>query len=281
VALSIQWAYGRLMAALLHPTYLPFTVDQLRGHFAPVLGTGELDRHLTYYLASLEQAKVHADLVRRGVNPTPAQTRLGRQLEKDERFWLATALMSLYHQDGGSGRGERFGRLLERAGLCPPSSFDGWAAALAGPLELFFEVNLPSPPSYRAWLRDHLDERVPIPYLREKAEASGSRLEGATKADAMLVARGTGSTAGSCPHTRIGMARSSSSTCPTALARNWLKSLNDWDGPAGRIATPWSQVRARGLQSTLEYMRMRSSELPLPPSFRRPQGGMSGCSVLG
>jgi hypothetical protein len=74
----------------------------------------------------------------------------------------------------------------------PPSSFDGWAAALAGPLELFFEVNLPSPPSYRAWLRDHLDERVPIPYLREKAEASGSRLEGATKADAMLVARGTG-----------------------------------------------------------------------------------------
>jgi hypothetical protein len=91
VALSIQWAYGCLMAALLHPTYLPFTVDQLRGHFAPVLGTGELDRHLTYYLASLEQAKVHADLVRRGVNPTPAQTRLGRQMEKDERFWLATA----------------------------------------------------------------------------------------------------------------------------------------------------------------------------------------------
>src|ERR1017187_9767499 len=79
------------MAALLHPTYLPFTVDQLRGHFAPVLGTGELDRHLTYYLASMEQAKVHADLVRRGVNPTPAQTRLGRQMEKDEGFWLATA----------------------------------------------------------------------------------------------------------------------------------------------------------------------------------------------
>jgi hypothetical protein len=37
-------------------------------------------------------------------------------MEKDERFWLAKALMSLYHQDGGSGRGERFGRLLERAG---------------------------------------------------------------------------------------------------------------------------------------------------------------------
>jgi hypothetical protein len=55
--LSIQWAYGCLMAALLHPTYLPFTVDQLRGHFAPVPGTGELDRHLTYYLASLEQRR--------------------------------------------------------------------------------------------------------------------------------------------------------------------------------------------------------------------------------
>ena len=192
VALSTRWAYGGLVATLLHPTYLPFTADQLRGHFAPVLGAGELDRHLTYYLASVEQAKMYADLIGRGIKPTPAQTRLGRQMEKDERFWLATALISLYHQDGGTARGETFGRLLERGGLCPPSSFDGWAAALAGPLELFFEVNLPSPPSYRAWLRDHLNERVPIPYLREKAETSGSRLEGATKADAMLLAPGTG-----------------------------------------------------------------------------------------
>jgi hypothetical protein len=85
-------------------------------------------------------------------------------MEKDERFWLATALMSLYHADGGSGRGQLFARLLERASLRPPSGFPRWEDALAGALDLFFEVNLPSPASYRAWLRDHLGERAPIPY---------------------------------------------------------------------------------------------------------------------
>jgi hypothetical protein len=180
------------MAALLHPTYLPFTADQLRGHFAPVLNAGEPDRHLRYYQASVEQADAYADLIARGKRPTPAQTRLGRQMEKDERFWLATALMSLYHQGGSSGRPEAFGRLLECGGLHPPSPFDRWAGALTSPLELFFEVNLPAPASYRDWLHDHLDERVPIPYLRENAQTAGTRLEGTTKTDALLIAPATG-----------------------------------------------------------------------------------------
>ena len=120
------------MADLLHPTYLPFTADQLREHFAPVVRAGEKDRHLTYYRASLDQAKEYAELIRRGMKPTPAQTRLGRQMEKDERFWLATALMSLYYADGGSARVEAFAHLLERAGLQPRSGFPRWEDALAG-----------------------------------------------------------------------------------------------------------------------------------------------------
>jgi hypothetical protein len=120
------------MADVLHHTYLPFTAEQLREHFAPVLGPGERDRHLRYYLASVEEARKYDELIRRGEKPTPAQTRLGRQMEKDERFWLATALMSLYHADGGSGRGELFARLLERAGLRPPPGFPRWEDALAG-----------------------------------------------------------------------------------------------------------------------------------------------------
>jgi hypothetical protein len=175
-----------------HPKYLPFTADQLREHFAPVGGTGEKDRHLTYYRASVDQAKKYAELIRCGNKPTPAQTRLGRQMEKDERFWLATALMNLYHADGDSTRVEAFARLLERAGLHPRSGFPRWEDALAGPLELFFEVHLPSPRRYRGWLRDHLDERTPIPYLKEKAAAPRSRLEGQTKADAILLSRHTG-----------------------------------------------------------------------------------------
>ena len=180
------------MAHVLHHTYLPFTADQLREHFAPVLAAGERDRHLRYYQASVEEARKHDELIRGGDRPTRAQTRLGRQMEKDERFWLATALMSLYHADGGSGKAELFARLLERAGLRPPPSFPRWENALAGALELFFEVNLPSPGSYRAWLREHLGDRTPIPYLKEQAEAPGARLEGTTKADAMLLAPATG-----------------------------------------------------------------------------------------
>ena len=93
-ASASQRAYGGLMADVLHHTYLPFTADQLREHFAPVLGPGERDRHLRYYLASVEEARKYDELIRRGDKPTPAQTRLGRQMEKDERFWLATALMA-------------------------------------------------------------------------------------------------------------------------------------------------------------------------------------------
>jgi len=177
---------------VLHQTYLPFTADQLRQHFAPVAGPGESDRHLQYYLASIEQARKYEGLIHRGDRPTRAQTRLGRQMEKDERFWVVTALMSLYHADEGSGREKSFARLLERAGLRPPSEFPRWEDALAGALDLFFEVNLPSPGRYRAWLRDHLGERTLIPYLKEQAEAPGARLEGTTKADAMLLAPASG-----------------------------------------------------------------------------------------
>src|SRR5690242_14256744 len=76
-------AYGGLMADVLHPVYLPFTADQLREHFAPVHGPGDRDRHLRYYLASVEEMRKHAERIRGGEKPTPAQTRLGRQMEKD------------------------------------------------------------------------------------------------------------------------------------------------------------------------------------------------------
>lgn len=119
------------MVDLLHPTYLPITADQLREHFAPVAGTGEEDRHLTYYRASLDEAKKYDELIRGGVKPMLAQTRLGRQMEKDERFWLAAALMTLYHANGGSARTEAYARLFERAGLAPGPGFSRWEDALA------------------------------------------------------------------------------------------------------------------------------------------------------
>src|SRR5438045_2841435 len=67
---AVRRAYGGLMADVLHPVYLPFTADQLRGHFAPVHGPGEEDRHLRYYRASIEEARKHGELVRGGEKPT-------------------------------------------------------------------------------------------------------------------------------------------------------------------------------------------------------------------
>ena len=340
------------MPDVLHQTYLPFTADQLREHFAPVAGPGERDRHLQYYLTSVEEARKYDELIRRGVRPTRAQTRLGRQMEKDERFWLATALMSLYHADDGIDREKVFARLLERGGLRPPPGFPRWEDALAGALDLFFEVNLPSPARYRAWLRDHLAERTPIPYLKEQAEAPGARLEGTTKADAMLLAPASGvavifeakvlsdisthvtfdlarnqlarsidvmleanptlpaplnlrkpertflvlltptltqpgraaetrsaragSTAGSCRPTRTRTAPCYASTYPTATATNWPNQPNDWGGRAGRTATPWSPVPARGLQPAITPGDDAIEFDPVHPTVSSRQMSMSG-----
>ena len=41
----------------------------------------------------MDRARRYDERARAGGKPTPAQTRLGRQMEKDERFWLAAALM--------------------------------------------------------------------------------------------------------------------------------------------------------------------------------------------
>ena len=176
---------------VLHPTYLPFTSEMLLEHFAPVAGKAPDDRYLHYFQDSLLRLADHLALAEKG-EPTHPQIRIGRQLEKDERFWTVTALMSLYHRPQGEGAQARaFADLLQLAHLRPPDDFADWASALGGNLKLYFEVNLPSPPGYGKWLASHLDERVLIPYVREAADKA-TRLEGTTKADAMLLAPDTG-----------------------------------------------------------------------------------------
>ncbi len=176
---------------VLHPKYLPFTSEMLLEHFAPVTGKAPDDRYLHYFQDSLLRLADHLALAEKG-EPTHPQIRIGRQLEKDERFWTVTALMSLYHRPQGEGAQARaFADLLQLAHLRPPDDFADWASALGGNLKLYFEVNLPSPPGYGKWLASHLEERVLIPYVREAADKA-TRLEGTTKADAMLLAPDTG-----------------------------------------------------------------------------------------
>ncbi|BCJ51875.1 hypothetical protein Asp14428_33500 [Actinoplanes sp. NBRC 14428] len=183
-----------MSADVIDPTYLPFSTDQLRRHFCEVRGgeKQDADRHLKYYLDSAAAAADYKALVRSGGTPTQSQLKRGRQMEKDERFWLVAALMNLFHEKGELDRASMFGDLMTRAGVDPPKAFGSWQEAFAGGLALCFEANLPSPPTYRGWLQSHLRERVLVPYLHEAAIRAGSRVEGATKLDAMLVAQETG-----------------------------------------------------------------------------------------
>src|SRR5258708_28351603 len=87
------------MSELLHPVYLPFTREQLRQHFAAVgTDTTSADRHLEYYLKSAEAAKAwEGDPAAGSPGEVAKAKKYSLQIQKDERFWVATALMSLFH----------------------------------------------------------------------------------------------------------------------------------------------------------------------------------------
>lgn len=178
---------------VIHPVYLPFTAQHLADHFAPADPPVDPGARLAYYRASAERARALDTTPPTG---TPAQKRRaikwGRQMEKDERFWVATTLMHLFHAP------DRVTLLAETLRRClgdtPPDSLPSWEAALGQEQLLYFEPSLPSPASYRHHLAGQLDERILVPYLREAAQQSGERLEGPTKADAVLISPDTGFT---------------------------------------------------------------------------------------
>ncbi|MEJ7786935.1 MAG: hypothetical protein WKF96_19210 [Solirubrobacteraceae bacterium] len=171
----------RMNHEIMHPVYLPFTEEQVRKHFAPINNDrGDIERHLTHYKKSIERNASH--------DPSDHKAdRHNRQIEKDERFWVMSALMALHQRSDASAA---FSALLERAGLAPVGNHPTWSDALAGPLSLFFEVSLNAPKSYRTWLKE-VGGRTPIPYAQEAARRSRQQ-EGATHVDAVLVAPETG-----------------------------------------------------------------------------------------
>jgi hypothetical protein len=182
--------------AVVHPVYLPFGRDKLKQHFAPIAGgQTDDDKYLKYYEQSAALAMAHD----REQHPRPAVagwqpsgcSPQNHQVEKDERFWVVAALMAIYHVPD---RVRGFSALLE-SGFPHGPALNGltWAEALAedeGPLHLYFEVNLPSPPAYRTWLAHNIEQRSLVPWIR--AKNVGTRQEGATKVDAMLIAPKTG-----------------------------------------------------------------------------------------
>lgn len=186
------------MSEVLHEMYLPFTEAQLREHFAPVgADKTSADKHLDYYRKSVQAASGWVSTPPPGTPAERAQAkRRGLQMQKDERFWVVTALMSLFHAPDRAGT---LAALLRRClpDVPPLAGLSTWEQALGDPgkLRLFFEVALPTPREYRNELVQHLDQRVLIPHVLDSARdtaAAGRALEGTTKVDAILIAPQTG-----------------------------------------------------------------------------------------
>lgn len=178
----------------IHTTYLRFDSDVLLRHFANVAGDPPPDQRLNYYRQSVAWAAAYIHSLSPGAAAgDKGCTPLGHQIEKDERFWIAAALLTVFHSDN------RLNALIHVLTDClgevpPVDGLDSWQDALGevGELKLFFEVNMPAPPSYKSWLSTCYESRVFTPHLRAQAASHPILLEGATKADAMLIAPGTG-----------------------------------------------------------------------------------------
>jgi hypothetical protein len=165
--------------ALLHDVFLPFPAEELLEHF---VDTGRRSddplRHLTAW-----RARIAAADLKRESDPA--------FLDRDETLWTAGALLAIHrHPDAR----DRWRRLLSQVmGETPPIDEPlGWDELLGDRMRLFFEVGLPSPRAYSAWLRQHLEHRHPLASQRAASAASPRGLEGRTHLDAMLLNPATG-----------------------------------------------------------------------------------------
>lgn len=173
---------------VLDPIYLPFSAATLAKHFAPVgVSVNTPEDYLRYYQESADRYRAFL-LTDLGQKPLPlAALRTPCQIEKDERFWTAACWLRLFYS---SSRVQTLSRIMDGCfGSQPPiSGVQKWEECFDGDLRLYFEAHLPSPASYKRWLRENLRERNLIPYVLRAASRAGNRdFEGATHADALLV----------------------------------------------------------------------------------------------
>ncbi len=177
------------MNEVLDNTYLPFTEGQLLNHFIKVKSRGvciKNEKPLSYYKKSIRMYRRYlADKPDRKGTPL-SKTKKPCQIEKDERFWVASCMMTMFYDE--ERRMQMLQQLFTKAfGEDPPvAGLDSWSECLDGKLELFFECTLPSPPSYKTWLSQNLHERQIIPSVLHSAHEK-LRLEGPTHLDALLM----------------------------------------------------------------------------------------------
>ena len=172
---------------MMHPIYMPFTEEQLESHFARVKKGREClpaaKKHLDYYKKSLSGYRNCPE--RKELRKSLEEIKRPCQVEKDEKFWTAACLMTVFHS---KTQAAELIKLFRKAyGDVPPlSEFGSWEECVKGELHLFFETNLPSPKPYTAWLRENLNNRQLIPYILD-SDNGKKNLEGPTNVDAILM----------------------------------------------------------------------------------------------
>jgi hypothetical protein len=166
----------------IHAVYLPFSEAAVREHF-----TGDKERQAAYFRRSAEN---YMRFLTSGVTERSVSPRVALQIEKDERFWTASALMALVNHPP-----EVLVAVLTAAfGPTPPlRGFETWEQCVEGGVELILEAALPSPKAYGEWLRANISARHVIPHVLSGASERGARtLEGATHVDGVFVSKATG-----------------------------------------------------------------------------------------
>lgn len=172
----------------MHSVYLPFTEDQLKPHFAKVrqnkICQSTSEKHIQYFKTSIQNYKrCPKGYNRKG--KSLSELKVPCQIEKDEKFWTASCLMTIFYSEN---RIHELIQLFQQAyGDNPPiENLTSWKECLEGKFHLFFETNLPSPKSYKKWLRENLNKQQFIPYLLD-SDTGTKNLEGPTNADAILL----------------------------------------------------------------------------------------------
>ena len=162
---------------VIDKVYLPYSRSEVAAHFLNA-------KHVDYFAASAKRYRAfksrHSGELH-GMGLTPDVKR-GRQIEKDERFWTLTALKSIH--DAGNWKETLARAFQEQRASADVSRLLGLIED-SGDLRLWFEVDMPSPESYRAALAAGMTRRHFIPYVLD-ASHGRTGLEGPTQVDALL-----------------------------------------------------------------------------------------------
>lgn len=159
---------------VLHPMYLPFSASTLSRHFAPVSSPGVAEDYLRYYRESADRHKKFLAEVPNLKSLSLATLRNPCQIEKDERFWTVACWLQVFYCP------ERTRVLSDLMRQCfgdepPLKKLRIWAECFDGDLCLYFEAHLPSPSSYKQYLRQNLPEHNLIPYVLRAASRENNR----------------------------------------------------------------------------------------------------------